>query len=100
MAERTQEIGLRIALGAGRLDVIALVVGRCAAWTLAGAALGTAAALGLTRFMSGLLFGVTAQDPATFAAAGGTLVAIAVLAALVPARRAMRIDPVAALRRE
>ncbi len=100
VAERTQEIGLRIALGAGRLDVIALVVGRCAAWTLAGAALGTAAALGLTRFMSGLLFGVTAQDPATFAAAGGTLVAIAVLAALVPARRAMRIDPVAALRRE
>jgi putative ABC transport system permease protein len=100
VAERTQEIGLRIALGARRLDIIVLVVGQCASWTLAGAALGTVAALGLTRFMSGLLFGVTAQDPVTFAAAGASLVAVAVLAALVPARRAMRIDPVAALRRE
>jgi predicted permease len=100
VAERTQEIGLRIALGARRRDVIALVVGQCVTWTLAGAVLGTVAALGLTRFMSGLLFGVTAQDPATFAAAGASLVAVAALAALVPARRAMRVDPVAALRRE
>jgi predicted permease len=98
VTQRTQEIGVRIALGARRLDVIALVLGQCLLLTLAGTAVGVAAALGLTRLMSSLLFGVTARDPVTFAAVALLLVAVAVLAALLPARRAMGIEPVAALR--
>jgi putative ABC transport system permease protein len=100
VTERTQEVGIRIALGAQRHAVVALLLGQCARLTLAGAALGILAALGLTRLMSSLLFGVTARDPLTFAAVALLLVAVAVLAGLLPARRALRIDPVAALRWE
>ncbi len=100
VTQRTQEIGIRIALGARHGNVLTLLLGQCAWLTLTGAAIGTAAALGLTRLMASLLFGVTAQDPLTFAAVAALLVAVALLAALLPARRAMRIDPVKALRTE
>jgi putative ABC transport system permease protein len=100
VTQRTQEIGIRIALGARHRNVLTLLLGQCAWLTLTGAAIGTAAALGLTRLMASLLFGVTAQDPLTFAAVAALLVAVALLAALLPARRATRIDPVKALRTE
>ena len=100
VTERTREVGIRIALGARRREIVLLLLGQSARLTLAGAALGTLAALGLTRLMSSLLFGVTVRDPITFAAVAVLLIAVAILAGLVPARRALRIDPVTALRYE
>jgi len=100
VVQRTQEIGVRMALGAGRADIIRLVV-RHGAWlTLAGLALGLAGAAGLSRWLEGLLFGVTPLDPETYGmvAVGFALVALA--AAYLPARRAAAVEPVAALRVE
>jgi predicted permease len=100
VAQRTREIGIRIALGAESTDVIAMVVGRGVRLALIGVAIGTAAALGLSRLLEGMLFGVTATDPVAF---GGVavLTLVAVLAAtLVPARRALEVAPVVALRSE
>ncbi|HEX4036622.1 MAG TPA: ABC transporter permease [Acidobacteriaceae bacterium] len=100
VSERTREIGVRMALGAQRGDVLRLVVGRGAAMALAGVVLGAAAALGLTQLMTSQLYGVSAHDPATFAAVGAGLLAVAVLACYFPALRATRIDPMVALRCE
>jgi putative ABC transport system permease protein len=93
VAERTREIGLRSALGATRLDVMRLVVGRGVTLAAAGIAAGVVGAAGLTRLLKSLLFGIAPTDPATFAAAGAVLSVVAVIACVVPARRAVAIDP-------
>ena len=97
---RVREIGVRVALGARGGDVLRLVVGRSMAFVVAGTVLGVAGALGLTRFLSNALFGVTATDPVTFGLAVVVLLGIAALASYLPARRATRIDPAMALRLE
>lgn len=100
VAERTQEMGIRIALGAATGDILRMIVGQDLTLTLAGLAIGTMAALALTRLMSGLLFQVSAADPASFAASALLFAAIAALASYLPARRATRVDPTEALRYE
>jgi predicted permease len=100
VTRRTQEIGVRMALGAARSDVLKLVVGRGMGLIGLGLALGAAAALGLTRLIGSLLYGVTSTDPVTFAAAALALAAVALAACLLPASRASRIAPAMALRNE
>ena len=100
VTQRTQEIGIRMALGAGQGDVLRMVVGQAIMLTLAGIAIGAAGALMLTRLMRDLLFLVGPADPVTFAAVAGLLAAVAVVASYVPGRRAARVDPVVALRTE
>jgi predicted permease len=96
--QRTREIGIRIALGASRERVVGMVVRRGLALAGAGVALGTAGALGLTRVLQTLLFGVSARDPATFVAVAALLGGVAVVASWLPARRAARVDPLTAMR--
>lgn len=98
VAQRTRELGIRIALGARPRDVRALVVRRGVALALAGAAVGAAAALALSSLLETLLYGVTATDPAAYLAVAGALVAVAAAASWLPARRATSIDPAVALR--
>jgi putative ABC transport system permease protein len=98
VARRVREIGIRMALGAERGAVLRLIVGRALALAAIGVAIGSAGAFALSRTLSTLLFGVTSYDPATFAAAAGLLTLVALAAAAVPAWRAARVDPAAALR--
>jgi len=100
VTQRTREIGVRVALGARPRDVIRMVVGRGMLLTSIGAAAGVALSLGLTRLMSGMLFGVGAKDPLTFACVSLLLAGVALLACYIPARRAARVDPMVSLRRE
>jgi putative ABC transport system permease protein len=100
VAARTNEIGIRIALGAERSQVLALVLGQGAKLAAIGVALGLAGAFGLTQFLQSMLFGVDRHDFYTFAAIALALAAIAIFAAYLPSRRAMALDPVSALRHE
>ncbi|MGA2427503.1 MAG: ABC transporter permease [Candidatus Acidiferrum sp.] len=100
VGQRTQEIGIRMALGAEPQNMLALVLGRGARLALVGIAAGVLGALALTRFLSSLLFGVQAKDPLTFAAVAILLLLVALAACYVPARRAMKVDPMVALRYE
>jgi putative ABC transport system permease protein len=100
VARRAREIGIRIAVGARDEDVVGMIVRQGAALATAGAAAGLAAALGATRLLEGLLFGVGARDPVTLAAVVSVLVAATLLASWIPARRASRIDPIEVLRSE
>jgi ABC-type antimicrobial peptide transport system permease subunit len=100
VARRTREIGIRMAIGATQRAVMTAVVVGAVRLTLVGAGLGLAAALGVTRFLAFLLYGVSPLDPATFAGMVILLAAVGVAAAAVPAARAARVDPVEALRTE
>lgn len=98
VAQRTQEMGIRRALGAQQSDILRLVVGQSLRLAIAGVAVGIAGAFGLTRLMQSLLFHVSPTDPATFASVALLFLLVALAASYIPARRAIRIDPIAALR--
>jgi predicted permease len=100
VTQRTREIGIRVALGAKKSDVLRMVVGNGLKLTLVGVAVGAAGAFALTRFLSSLLYGVSDRDPLTFIAVSLILISVALLACYIPARRATKIEPMAALRYE
>jgi len=100
VSRRTREFGLRMAVGAQRSDVVELVLKRGIRLAALGIVLGLAAAFGLTRFLSAMLFGIAPTDSATFLVTPILLIAIALLACWLPARRAARVDPMVALRHE
>ncbi|HVT60212.1 MAG TPA: FtsX-like permease family protein [Thermoanaerobaculia bacterium] len=100
VSQRTHEIGVRMALGAGKYDVFRLAVGQGLMLTVAGVAVGAGAALALTRFLTSILYGVRPSDPLTFLGVAALLISVAALASYMPARRATAVNPVVALRHE
>jgi putative ABC transport system permease protein len=99
-AERTYEIGVRLALGATRSNILGLLLRQTLAWSVAGVTVGLAAAGGLSRYLESTLFGIAPLDASTFAAVGAALLMMTALAASLPARRATHVNPVGALRSE
>jgi putative ABC transport system permease protein len=100
VSQRTQEIGIRMALGAQASDVLKMLVGQGMVLTAVGIAIGVIAALALTQLMSNMLFGISPTDPLTFGVIAALLAVVALLACFVPARRATKVDPMIALRYE
>jgi putative ABC transport system permease protein len=97
---RTQEIGIRMALGAQRSDVLKMIVGQGMLMTMIGVVIGLGAALALSRLLASLLYGVSPRDLFTFSAVSVLLTFVALIACIIPARRAMKVDPIVALRTE
>jgi putative ABC transport system permease protein len=100
VGQRTHEIGIRMALGARRLDILRLILGSAGKLALSGVLIGFLCALALTRLMAGLLYGVSPNDPLTFVVVPAILIFVAMLASYLPARRAAKVDPLVALRYE
>jgi ABC-type antimicrobial peptide transport system permease subunit len=100
VSQRRREIGIRMALGAGKGEVLKMVTGEGIKLALIGVVIGLAGALGLTRFLSGLLYGVKPSDPPTLVAVSALLIAVALFASYIPARQAAKVDPPVALRHE
>jgi putative ABC transport system permease protein len=100
VAQRTREIGVRMALGAARMRVVGMVLQDSLAPVVLGSAIGVAGAIACTRVMGAMLYGISATDPLTFVAVVAVLLAVAVIASVVPAARAARVDPIVALREE
>jgi ABC-type antimicrobial peptide transport system permease subunit len=100
VTRRRGEIGIRMTVGAGRRSILVMILREAALLTTVGIGIGTAGALALSRLAQGLVFGVKAGDPRIEAAAAAILIAVALLAAFIPARRAARLDPMVALRSE
>jgi putative ABC transport system permease protein len=100
VAQRTSEIGIRMAIGARQSDILEMVLRQGAMLGLAGVVLGTLGTLGLSRYVRGRVFGIETPDPGTFLATAGLLMVIILLACYIPARRATRVDPLDALRYE
>ena len=99
-SQRTHEIGIRMALGAQRVDMLRMIFRQSFMLVLSGVAVGVAASIGLTRLLRTMLYGVQATDVVTYGSVIGLLIAAAALASYIPARRAMRVDPMVALRYE
>jgi ABC-type antimicrobial peptide transport system permease subunit len=100
VTQRTREIGVRLALGARRGNILTMVIAHALRLALTGAAAGIALALPLTRLMAGLLYGVQPSDPVTFVVVAALLIVVAFLASYLPARRAIHVDPMIALRQD
>src|SRR5204863_7429434 len=100
VGQRTKELGIRMALGAQQAKVLRLVLRRGAAIVAIGIAAGVLGALGLARYLEGMLYGITALDAKTYVMVAGVFAVVALFASYVPARRATRIDPLAALRHD
>ena len=98
--QRTREIGIRIAFGAAGHNIVRLVVGQGMAMAGLGVAIGLAVAFGMTRVIGDMLFGVTATDPITFGGIAALLIGVSLLACYLPARRAIKVDPMTALRND
>src|SRR5262245_60626152 len=100
VSQRRREIGIRMALGAGKSAILDMIIGQGIQLVLIGVAIGLGGALGLTRFLSGLLYGVNPGDPLTLVAVSALLIAVALLSSYIPAHQAAKVDPMVALRQD